>query len=104
MQEAPPLAKWLHPEICTCLRLEMCKIVALEAPSTALSRQAKVCPLDCASGHLIAVYLLTLLPYHLKLRLVLPLMWGLIPCYEGTIDGFGGRQPEVDVAFPATVG
>ena len=42
LQEGPPLEKWLHPEVCTRLCVEMCKIVALEAPGTLLRRQAEV--------------------------------------------------------------
>ena len=42
LQEVSPLEKWLDPEICTCLCLEMCKIVASEAPGIPLRCQAEV--------------------------------------------------------------
>ena len=84
-------------EICTCFVLR-CKIVALEAPSTALSRQAKVYLRRL--GHLIAVYLLTLLP-NLKLRLKLPLC-GADSYTKGLLMDLA-EDDKVDVAFQLQV-
>lgn len=42
IQGASPVKPWLHPEIHACLRLEVCKIVASEAPGTPIRCQAEV--------------------------------------------------------------
>ena len=99
LQEVSPLEKWLDPEICTCLCLEMCKIVASEAPGIPLRCQAEVrTRLRMPLRHPITVYHLGCTTQRQFTRMfastickterVLVLLCGLFLCDEGLANGF----------------